>query len=599
MSLLISAYQVDKTMGDQKLFKGLSFGIHEKEKIGLLGPNGAGKSTLLKILSGIESADSGEISPRKTLRMAYVPQEDKFEDGKNILILATEALVQTGMDNDEASVQASVFLSMAGFENFDTTADKLSGGWRKRLSLAIAMAKDPELLLLDEPTNHMDWDGILWLENLLKTFNQAFLLISHDREFLKNQCRQFMEINRVYKDGYLSLKCDYESFLQRKQEHIEAQKALQDSMANKARREVEWLRAGVKARTTKSQSRIKEAHQLLDDLDEVKSRNQAANAKVRMSIDAAGKRSKKFLETKKLSIAYGENTILEDLDLNLGPKTCLGVLGDNASGKTSLVKVLAKKADNYKGELFHAEDLKIVYFDQKRDSLNPNENILEFLGDGSDYVQFKGRSLHVASYASQFLFHSQKLNLPIHRLSGGEQARLLIAKLLLEPADLLVLDEPTNDLDIETIEILEQSLRDFPGLVLLVSHDRYFLKQSCQSYLALDGKGSWAPYADIGQWLKQRSQTVEEATPVAKKEKNKPKPKVKLSYKEKRAMETIEEDIAIAEQELQDAQKAVEENTDFSNHEKTNQLLATMNEKQNKVDDLYAFWQGIEEKLNP
>lgn len=597
MSLLISAHKLEKAMGDRQLFTGLSFSLHEKQRVALLGPNGAGKSTLLKILAGIEDFESGEVSPRKNLKLAYVSQDDSFPENIPISTIACEELKNFGLDQNTADVQASIYLTMAGFEKLDVTPKTLSGGWKKRLQLAIAFAKDADLILLDEPTNHLDWDGIDWLEGQLKTYGNAFLIVSHDREFLNNQAKEFMEINRIFQDGYLSLKCDYEQFLDKKEAYIENQLSMQESMANKARRETEWLRAGVKARTTKSRSRIKEAHQLIDDLAEVKSRNQSAKAKVDLQIDEGGKRSKKLIELKDLNIAYGEKKILDNFNLLMGPKTCLGLLGENASGKTSLLKVIAGLAENYSGTRFEAEGLKIVYFDQKREDLNPNINLMEYLGDGADHVMFKGRSIHVAAYAARFLFDSHRMNLPIERLSGGEQARLLIAKLLLQPADVLLLDEPTNDLDIQTIEILEQSLLNFTGLAILVSHDRYFLRNLCHSFVGLNGQGGWNTYADMNQWL-NRSTTLAKAVEAPKATpQNKPKAKVKLSYMEKRRFENIEEEVANLEEELSKAQANVENNQDFSNHEKTQSLIQAMNDAQSKVDEAYEFWQATEEKL--
>lgn len=600
MSLLISAHQISKTLGEKKLFDQLSFGLHEKQRLALLGPNGAGKSTLLKILAGLETVDQGDVSPKKNLKLAYVTQEDIYNPEDSILKAALAKVKNDFHDSNEAQVQVSIQLSMAGFDDFERPVRELSGGWRKRLSLAIAFSKEPELLLLDEPTNHMDWDGILWLENQLKIFKETLMIVSHDREFLKNQCHEFMELNRFYKNGYFSVRCAYEDFLTQREEYVQGLKSLQESMSNKARREVEWLRAGVKARTTKGQARMKEAHQLLDDLNEVNQRNQAARAKVNIDIDSAGKRSKKFVELTDLSISYGDKKILNSLTLTMGPKTCIGLLGNNASGKTSLLKVISKDAKNYSGQIFWADDLKIVYFDQKREGLDKSLSIVEFLGDGSDHVPFKGRSLHVASYASSFLFDSQKMNMPIERLSGGEQARLLIAKLLLQPADVLILDEPTNDLDIATIEILEESLNSFPGLVLVVSHDRYFLKEMADKFLALDGTGGWTMFADMDQWLKSKNnesnpkQTVEKSI---EKTKSKGSQKVKLSYKEKRQLETIEEDIASAENELQQAQEDFNNNQNFSDHELIKTLTDNISKKQSRVDELYSTWSELEEKV--
>ncbi len=600
MSLLISINNLEKVMGSKQLFDGLSFGINEREQLGLLGPNGAGKSTLLKILAGLEEPDSGEVSSRKGLRVAYVKQDVVFDETLNILEEAATELQKLGFDEMEAQVQASIYLSMVGFEDLEQKVAVLSGGWRKRLSLAIAFAQESDLLILDEPTNHMDWDGILWLESHLKSYKKAFILVSHDRVFLDNLCNKTMEINRLYKDGFLAFDCSYQKFIERKQEYIENQLSLQDSMSNKARREVEWLRAGVKARTTKSRGRIKEAHQLLDDLETVKGRNQAGRAKVRFEIDEGGKRSKKLIELKEFSIAYGENVLLKNLSLKLGPKTCFGILGENGSGKTSLLKALAEEVKNYTGTLFKADDLKTVYFSQKREDLPLDINLIEFLGGGADHVLFKGQSVHVAAYASRFLFASDKMKLKIRHLSGGEQARLLIAKLFLQPADLLILDEPTNDLDIQSIEILEEALGQFDGLVLLVSHDRYFLSQLCDQYLALnvkeDGSGAWALYSDLQQWLnRERNKDVGGPTEDAT-QRPKPKNKKKLSYKEKRQLETIEADIEKAETELAEAQAQLEDPNVYSDHVKMQECSQRVADKQKTVDDLYALWDQLEEK---
>lgn len=629
MSLLISVNQLKKTMGSKLLFDGLSFGVSQGEKLGLLGPNGAGKSTLLKIMTGNETPDEGDVSARKGLKMAYVAQREDFSDERTLWEEATAALVEEGQEETEAQVQSAIHLSKVGFEDIEVLCGTLSGGWKKRLSLAIAFSKEPELLILDEPTNHMDWDGILWLENFLKSYKQAFVLVSHDREFLDALCTRTMEIHRLYKKGSLSFDCGYRKFIEKKEEYIQAQLQLQQSMSNKARREVDWLRAGVKARTTKSQSRIKEAHKLLDDLQEVKNRNRAAQAKVRVEIDAHGRRSKKLIEMKKVSIAYGENSLIKNLDLVLGPKTCFGVLGENGSGKSSLLKVLAQTSDHYEGQVFWADGLKIVYFDQKREDLPQDIDLVEYLGDGSDYTVFKGQSTHVAAYASRFLFSSEKMKLKISQLSGGEQARLLIAKILLQPADVLIMDEPTNDLDIDSIEILEESLSQFPGHVLLVSHDRYFLSSLCQSYLALHGGGRWNIYPDVQQWLRDRkkynleenSQNIEisnkknpvveqsHAEPqdssgisdknkmkVKKTSKKKNKKKIKLSYKEKQAAKTIEGDLQKAEDHLAQLESQLKKSEIFSDHEKSSEVIAGIEKAQKKVESLYIIYGELDEK---
>ena len=597
MSLLISVFEIEKSVGDKTLFSELSFGLHEKQRVALLGPNGSGKSTLLKILNGQDSSDSGKVSPKRNLQMAYCSQLDFFPEDQSIKVIAETDLRKFGMSPDHAEIQAAIYLSMAGFEDLSVTPKHLSGGWKKRLSLAIAFACEPELLLLDEPTNHLDWEGIEWLEGQLKTFTNTIFMVSHDREFIKNQCTEFMEISPIYKDGTLFLKDSYDKFLEKRADYLESLKSQKESLGNKARRELDWLRAGVKARTTKSQSRIKEAHQLFDQVDDVKTRHSAASKNLQIKIESAGKKSKKLIELKELSIAYPKKKIVDDLNLLLGPNTCLGILGDNGSGKTSLLKVIAREAENFKGELFHADGLKIVYFDQKRDAMESGQSIAQYLGEGSDHVSLGEKSLHVAAYASQFRFENTKLNQPVEKLSGGERARLMIAKLLLQPADLLILDEPTNDLDIETIEKLEESLSGFPGAVLLVSHDRSFLSNTCNKFLALDQESGWEFYADLNQWLTQRTSTK---NPSSAKDKNKVKQteKVKLSYKEKKQWETIETDIAKAETKVQELQNDLDSNTNFDDHEKIQKLVDALEQAQTKLDKLYQTWEELEIKMD-
>lgn len=602
-------------MGSKLLFENLSLGIFANEKIGLIGPNGSGKSTLLKVISSLETPDNGEVSPRKGLTISMVAQDTHFATDISAQSFIVNDLIDKGQEALQAEVQAAMYLSITGFTNPKIKVSDLSGGWKKRLAIARALAYEPELLILDEPTNHMDWEGILWLEGWLKSYKGSFILVSHDREFLNQVTNRTIEINPLYQDGYLSYDCNYQKFLLEKEQYIQSQMALQDSLSNKARREVEWLRAGVKARTTKSQSRIQEAHQLLEQLEMIKGRNRVAQSKTRLEIDDTERKTKKLLEFKSLSVGYSQNSILvKDLDLILGPKMCLGLLGDNGSGKSTLLKSIIDESTIQSGSVFKAEDIKVVYFDQKRDQLPTDINLMQFLGDGSDYVIFKNQSVHVAAYASRFLFSSEKMQLKIAQLSGGEQARLLIAKLLLQPADVLILDEPTNDLDIETIEVLEETLRQFEGLVILVSHDRAFLTALCDQFLALNGQasGQWATYASVEQWLGARKKMQNEAqksvvdiegkrsqtaSGLASKSEAAPKAeKVKMSYKEKLQLQTIEEDIAKAETSLQVATSKLEDPNIFQNKDEFLKVSSEVQDLQNKVDELYQLWETLEAK---
>ena len=596
MSLLLSINKIQKTLGSKLLFENLSLGIFAHEKIGLIGPNGSGKSTLLKIMAGYDTPDAGEVSPRKNLEIALVAQDTHFQEDISAKDFIIKTLMEKQQDSLYAEVQAATFLSMTGFSDPEVSVSALSGGWKKRLAIARALAHEPELLILDEPTNHMDWDGLLWLESWLKSYKGSFILVSHDREFLNQVTNRTIEINPLYANGYLSYNCSYGKFLEEKDKYIQAQMTLQESLSNKARREVEWLRAGVKARTTKSQSRIQEAHQLLEQLETVKDRNRSTQSKTRLEIDATERKTKKLIELKSVSVGYDvREPLVQNINLILGPKQCLGLLGDNGSGKTTLLKAIAQDQHILAGSLFRAEDIRIVYFDQKREKLPQDINLMQFLGDGSDYVIFKGQSVHVAAYASRFLFTSEKMQLKISQLSGGEQARLLIAQLLLSPADVLILDEPTNDLDIETIEVLEDTLSQFEGLILLVSHDRTFMSKLCQKFLGLRGAGEWATYASIDQWLKNKKshqvESYKEKQPLQNTE-----IKVKMSYKEKQQLQTIEQDIALAEEELLKATTQLEDPQVFQDKDRLFEATALVTEKQNKVDELYELWQVLEEK---
>lgn len=629
MTPLVSLNQIQITMGSKLLFEDLSLGVFDGEKVGLIGPNGAGKSTLLKIIAGIEKADSGDVNVRKSLNISYLPQKTEFDETKNV----TEHIVhhlknRYKMDEMEAEVQAAINLSISGFENTEQKISELSGGWRKRLAIATCMAEDPDLFILDEPTNHMDWDGIIWLEEWLKDFNKAFILVSHDRVFLNALTNRTIEINPLYSSGYLSFNAPYYDFLFKKEEYVQAQMTLQKTLTNKAKREIEWLRAGVKARTTKSSARMKDAYQLIDQLSEVKSRNFAGQKSTRLEIDSTQRKTKKLIEIKKLNVGYEDKVLVRDLDLVLGPKFCLGIIGQNGSGKTSFLKTLQDPSKAMSGTINTAEQLRIVYFDQKRETLPKDKNLMQYLGDGGDQVVFKDKSMHVASYASRFLFSSEKMNLRIEQLSGGEQARLLIAKLFLNPADVLILDEPTNDLDIDTIEVIENTLNEFEGLVLLVSHDRKFMEELCSSYLVLEGDGNWATYAHLDQWLKvkfsngpdesltssnksnversegsssnrlsqgQRSSEIISSTKDsvnASADKN----KAKLSYKDKKALETIDADIERAELSLVNANKELESFTNFENKEALNLKIAAVTKAQAEVDRLFAIWEDLESK---
>ena len=515
MAVLLSVQNLSKSFGPRLLFKGITLGLSDEQHTGLIGPNGSGKSTLLKILAGLEHADEGEIVARRQLRAGYVAQEDIFEGALTVEQTLADAIEHGHGDEHDRLVDANVMLGRIGFPNPQQSVSSLSGGWRKRLAIARQLIREPELLLLDEPTNHLDLEGIVWLENLLKAAPFASLIVSHDRQFLENATNRTIELNRAYPQGFLSIDGSYTEFLQRREEFLAAQRSEQQSLASQVRREIAWLSRKAKARTTKAKGRIQQADRMMADLADLKSRNAAQGA---AGIDFLGseRKTRKLLEAKRVAIARGGRTLFGDVNFVLAPGTKLGLLGPNGSGKTTLIKLLMGELQPDAGTITRADQLKVVTFDQNRAQLDKNETLRAALSPkGSDTITYRGGSMHITAWAKRFLFRTEQLDMPVGEMSGGEQARILIARLMLHPADVLILDEPTNDLDIPTLDVLEESLEDFPGALVLVTHDRYLLDSVSTEILALDGKGGANIYADLAQWERAQAEAKESEVAAA------------------------------------------------------------------------------------
>jgi ATP-binding cassette subfamily F protein uup len=487
-SPLLTAESLTKSYTSRPLFENLSFTVSEGDHIGLVGPNGSGKSTLLKILAGMEQADSGTRSVRKRLRVGYVPQDPVFAPGKTVEEVLEEAL---GEHNPARMAQT---LGKAGFTDREALTDTLSGGWRKRLAIARELVTEPDVLLLDEPTNHLDVEAILWLEALLKSEPEAFVVVSHDRYFLENIARRMLELNRAYPDGLLQTEGRYSDFLEKRDELLKNEAAYQETLANLVRREMEWLRRGPKARTTKAKARINSAGKLIEELGESRDRARVSTAKI--DFTASDRKTKRLLIGKDLR----KRNLFSELDVLLTPGTRLGILGPNGSGKTTLLRVLVGEDEPDAGVIERADRLRVVYFEQNRESLDPTLTLKRALAPEGDSVMYQDRSIHVVSWAKRFLFRAEQLETSVSKLSGGEKARIVLARLMLKPADVLVLDEPTNDLDIPTLDVLEESLLEFPGALVLVTHDRYMIDRVSTHILALDGKGGAEYFADYSQW---------------------------------------------------------------------------------------------------
>jgi ATP-binding cassette subfamily F protein uup len=584
--------------------KNISFTVSEGDRIGVIGPNGSGKSTLLEILCGKTKPDSGDVAVRKGTRLSYVRQISEFEPRITIQGVIESALERTSVPQSERAARFAETLGRAGFTELNIPAATLSGGWRKRLAIAEALVQNPDVLLLDEPTNHLDLAGIEWLERLLQRAAFASVVVSHDRYFLENVTNEMVEIDRAYEGGALRVEGNYSTFLVAKEEHLHAQRNRQEALENRVHTEIEWLRRGPKARATKAKARIDKAHQMIGELAEMKARSSTSTAQIDFS--ATNRQSKQLIELDAVTCAIGDRVLFEKLQFTVTSGMRVGLVGPNGSGKTTLLRLLRGELQPGDGKIRKAEPLRMVYFDQNRE-LDADLLLRRALAPDSDAVIYQGSVIHVASWAARFLFTGEDLNRRVGQLSGGERARVLIAQLMLQPADVLLLDEPTNDLDIPTLEILEESLLEFRGALVLVTHDRYMLDRVSTIVVGFDGLGGLERFADYSQWeawqeaqqeekgkaeLPEsilRSRIAADATPPVAGKK-------KLSYKEARELEGLEKRIADAEQELHARQAALQDSAIVSDGPRLHNASLQLDEARKTVDQLYARWAELEHK---
>src|SRR6267142_1768896 len=584
-SLLLSCEAVSKAYGTRSLFDGLTLGLFEGDQAGLVGPNGSGKSTLLKILAGDATPDRGSRSLRNGVRVGYVPQDPVFPTGRTVDDVVMASLA--GVDEEDRPGRRAHALSRAGFADGRASVDTLSGGWKKRLAIARELAAAPDILLMDEPTNHLDVEGILWLEGVLTERARACLVVSHDRYFLEHVATRMLELNRAYPDGLFETEGRYSEFLARRDEFLRGQAAYQESLANTVRREIEWLRRGAKARSTKAKGRIKEATRLIDELQDRRARGVTATAGI--DFVSSQRRTRRLLAARGLTKSLGGRRLVSDLDLVLTPGTRVGLIGPNGSGKTPLLNLLAGAVPPDAGVVERADGLRLVRFTQERDGLDPAQSLRRALAPEGDAVVWQGRSVHVASWAKRFLFRPEQLEVPVGRLSGGEQARILIARLMREPADLLILDEPTNDLDIPTLEVLEDSLAEFEGGLVLVTHDRFMLDRVSTTILALDGEGGAGIYADYAQWEASRTVRTAPARAAADSAPARERPRAKrLAYLEQREWDGMEEAIQEAESAAEVCRLAAEDPGIASDPRELQKRVAALETAQADVDRLYS-----------
>jgi ATP-binding cassette subfamily F protein uup len=663
MPPILNAQSVSKQFGATPLFQNISFTVDEGARMGLIGPNGAGKSTLLAILAGQVEPDSGEVAVRKRARAAYVPQDSRFAPGRSIRQVLELALEAAHVNESEREGRLRELAGRAGFADLNAEATALSGGWRKRLAITEALVSEPEVMLLDEPTNHLDLAGIEWLEELLTNATFAAVTVSHDRYFLESTSSEILELNRVYAGGLLRVKGNFSRFLEEKQAYLEAQSRQQDSLRNQVKTEIEWLRRGPKARATKSKARIDTANAMIGELAAMDARTAVATAGI--DFEASLRKTKRLVEFKNVACDVPSSGDVENLDhagivvshpshknkgaarmghlnthtpdkdtpthnpnedfpagekpprrlftglnfiLTAGMK--VGLVGPNGSGKTTLLRLLRGEMEPAEGTIRRADALRLVYFSQMRE-LDETLTLRRALAPEGDGLNYQGRQIHVASWAARFLFTGEQLNQPVSNLSGGERARVLIAKLMLEPADVLLLDEPTNDLDIPTLEILEENLLDFPGALVLVTHDRYLLNRVSSTVLGLDGRGHTGRFADYAQWedwLKEQDENEQGENAQRKTDGSSSAQRTgatpesaaggrkKLSYLEAREFAAIEERVEVSDARLHAARERVEQPAIATDAAALQEALVELDAAQHESDALYARWAELTEK---
>lgn len=586
MSPLITLQKLSQSYGTQHLFSDISCSIKDGERIGLIGMNGCGKSTLLKILVGEEVAKSGHIAKRQGLKIGYASQAPLFPD------LCIEDILLEGVPSNvlhEAQIKARILLSKAQFSDIQSPALSLSGGWKKRLDIIRALMFDPDLVLLDEPTNHLDIEGIEWLEKLLRQEKRAFVIVSHDRYFLEHTCTRIIELNRCYPQGLFSFEGSLSQFVEAKFTFLEGQKEQEARLSSKLRTELEWLKKSPKARTKKSQARVSQAHEMIEQLSQLKARN--TTTKLDLSFSESDRESRKLVVVKNLSKSFGTVPLFQNLDLVISPGMRLGIVGKNGTGKSTLLKILAGKLPQDTGTRKCIDGLRIIYFDQHRQEIPSDLTLKEALSPHGEFVEKNGVPIHVNGWAKRFLFSPERLLLPVRYLSGGERARIHIAKLMLEQADILFLDEPTNDLDIETLQVMEEELEKFEGAVVLISHDRCLMDNICTHIIGLGGDGKEYLFADYTQWESYLKKCTKKETEVSvSREVEKSSPSKKLSYKEKKELNEMQQNIEQAEHQLCTlTQKMEQQEVGFNPRE----LFAQIAKAQAHVDTLYARWQEL------
>ncbi|TWU50920.1 ABC transporter ATP-binding protein uup [Rubripirellula tenax] len=577
------------------LLDGVSAVIERGEKIGLLGRNGAGKTTLLRMFDGEVIPDHGAITFAPHAKIARLTQDVPRDWAGTVTSIVTEG--QPGYDDPETQwqVEHAVESTLSKMElDGDALFEKLSSGMKRRVLLARAIAMEPDVLLLDEPTNHLDIESILWLENFLKRFRQTLVFITHDRSFLQSLATRIWEIDR---GRLFDWSCDYATFLQRKEGALAAEEKQNALFDKKLAQEEVWIRQGIKARRTRNEGRVRALKQLRLQRGDRRS----VEGKAKLNLQEAARSGALVADVKEISFSYGDRTILSDFSTTLMRGDRVGIMGPNGAGKTTLLKLLLGQLKPDSGEVKLGTNLEISYFDQLRDTLDPEKTVQENVGDGSDKILIGDKSKHIVGYLQDFLFTPERARTQVKYLSGGERNRALLAKLMTKPANVIVLDEPTNDLDSETLDLLEEQLIDFSGTVLMVSHDRTFLNNVVTSTIVYEEGGVKEYDGGYDDWkaaLARRELAAKEA-PIEKPKQaavaTKPAPTKKLSFKDKHELEKMPQRIEKLESSIAAINETMAGPTYYQKGgDHIAKDAAKLKELQEELTSAYARWEELE-----
>jgi len=594
---IVSLDHVSLAYGYLPLLDDASVQIEPGERICVIGRNGTGKSTLLQIVGGEVAPDAGSVWRQPGLRIGRLAQDATLQDARTVVDVVSEGLGNLGEDDWQREYRVSMVLSRLGLAP-DVSVATLSGGWRRRVLLARALVGQPDLLLLDEPTNHLDIEAMTWLETFLVDYPGAVMFVSHDRVFLQRVATRILELDRGHLSSWPG---DYATFLRTKDAWL-ASEAIQHAKFDKKLAEEEaWLRQGIKARRTRNEGRVR----ALLEMRSEKAARRARVGTVRLQADAGDRSGQLVLEATHISKAFGPTAVVSDLSVRVMRGDRIGLIGPNGSGKTTLLRLLIGELEPDAGEVRRGANVQIAYYDQQRDQLDPERTVFDTVADGHDTVTVNGQEQHVHGYLRDFLFPPERASSPVKALSGGERNRLLLARLFTRPANLLVLDEPTNDLDIETLELVESLLIEWTGTLLLVSHDRAFIDHVVTSTLVFEGEGRVQEYVGgYADWLRQRRhvEPVPEAAAVASTAVSQPARPVetgsrKLSYREQQEIVRLPGQIEKLESEQQELTAAVADPEFYKEPAETiHRTLARLDTLQQSVLDAYARWDELDSR---